>query len=264
MEKMNTAQNTATDSIAASFAADVQQARNLRITDKTTLGELLEILGLEAGQKRKGNTPTRAKLIASAEPIVKMCDITLYNSGFALYENGIGRHYVVWLPYCVNFTYYFNKLRDTEKEYLRETDKVPSEKLMTSKWTSIVAFFGEERITQNMFYGFGNADTSTKGGTDEDEEFKPEPEDEDMEGRNFVWYDETLGVDPLDAVIRRENREEMLAAMTYKQREVFVLYHKYGWTQQKIADVIGISRDSVNDRLECTYRNAKKVIQNAW
>lgn len=71
-----------------------------------------------------------------------------------------------------------------------------------------------------------------------------------MEGRNFVWYDETLGVDPLDAVIRRENREEMLAAMTDKQREVFVLYHKYGWTQQQIADKLGISKMSVCERLK--------------
>ena len=55
----------------------------------------------------------------------------------------------------------------------------------------------------------------------------------------------------------------MLAAMTDKQREVFVYYHKYNWTQQQIAEVIGISRDSVNDRLEGAYKKAKMVIQKA-
>lgn len=260
MEKMNTAQNTATDSIAASFVADVQQARNLRITDKTNLGELLEILGLEAGQKRKGNTPTRAKLIASAEPIVKMCDITLYNSGFALYENGIGRHSVIWLPYCVNFTYYFNKLRDTEREYLRETDKVPSEKLMTSKWTSIVAFFGEERITQNMFYGFGNCDTETL--ESENDEQDNEVVDEDTDGEYFSWNDETLSVNPLEAVIRRERRDTMLSKLSDKQHEVFILHYKYGWTQKKISEKLGISPAAVCMRLNSAKAIIKIFLKN--
>lgn len=222
---------------------------NMKITAKTTLGEAITILDLKPGQKKKGKTPTRLKLTTSEEPLVQIHGCTLYASGYALYENGFGRHSVVWLPYCVNFTYYFNKLRDAEKDYLREKAEVPDKALMESSWATIVALFGEERITQRMNRGFGNADPSAEGDSI-DEENENEPEDEDMEGRNFVWDDETLGVDPLDAVIRRENREEMLAAMTDKQREVFVLYHKYGWTQQKIADTLGISKMSVCERLK--------------
>lgn len=246
MDNMNIAQNTAiTES-------------PLEITNKTTLGELLITLGLEPGQKRKGKTPTRAKLIASAEPFVKKGDITLYNSGFALYENGIGRHSVVWIPYCVNFTYYFNQLRDAEKDYLKERAEVPDKALIETPWATIVALFGEERITQSMNRGFGNAEEDNES---DQEEY--EPGDEDMEGMNFVWDDEVFGTNPLNVVIRRENRKEMLASMTEKQREVFVLYHKYDCTQQQIAEVIGISRDSVNDRLEGAYKKARMVIQNA-
>jgi len=219
------------------------------ITAKTTLGELLAILGLKPGQKKKGKTPTRLKLTTSEEPLVQVYGSTLYASGYALYENGLGRHSVIWLPYCTNFTYYFNKLRDAEKDYLRESAEVPDKALLETSWATIVTLFGEERITQSMNRGFGNADPSADGDSI-DEENENEPEDEDMEGRNFVWDDETLGVDPLDAVIRRENREEMLAAMTDKQREVFVLYHKYGWTQQKIADTLGISKMSVCERMK--------------
>ena len=74
-----------------------------------------------------------------------------------------------------------------------------------------------------------------------------------------MWDDEPLDVDPLDAVIRRENREMMLAAMTDKQREVFVLYHKYGWTQQKIADEIGISQQAITKLLSKANLRAQKL-----
>lgn len=221
----------------------------MNITAKTSLSEVITLLDLKPGQKKKGKTPTRLKLTTSEEPLVQIHGSTLYASGYALYENGLGRHSVVWLPYCVNFTYYFNKLRDAEKDYLRERSEVSDKALMETSWATIAALFGEERITQSMNRGFGNADPSADGDSI-DEENEDEPEAEDMEGRNFVWYDETLGVDPLDAVIRRENREEMLAAMTDKQREVFLLYHKYGWTQQQIADKLGISKMSVCERLK--------------
>ena len=248
MENMNIAQNAAALPV---------------ITDKTTLRDLLSILGLEQRQKRQGKTPTRVKLMnADGLPLAKMDGCTLYETGFVLYENGYGRHSVVWLPYCVNFTYYFNKLRDAEKEYLKETDDVPNEILVSSPWTTTVSLFGEERITQALNRGLGNADIKPE--TDEvDDDKENETEDVDYEGKFFSWNDETLGVDPLDAVIRRETRREMLAAMTDKQREVFVLYHKHTWTQQQIAEVIGISRDSVNDRLEGAYKKARMVIRNA-
>lgn len=41
--------------------------------------------------------------------------------------------------------------------------------------------------------------------------------------RAFNWYDGHMGENPQDAIERRETREEMLAAMTDKQREVFIL-----------------------------------------
>ncbi len=194
-------------------------------------------------------------MTTSEEPLVQIHGCTLYASGYALYENGLGRHSVVWLPYCVNFTYYFNKLRDAEKDYLRERAELSDKALMETSWATIVALFGEERITQSMNRGFGNSDPSAEGDFI-DEENENEPEDEDMEGRNFVWDDETFGVDPLDAVIRRENRERILAAMTDKQREVFVLYYKYGMSQREIAEYLGINQKAVSDRLKYA---AKKI-----
>lgn len=226
------------------------------ITNKTTLRDLLSILGLEQRQKKQGKTPTKAKLMnANGLPLAKMDGCTLYETGYVLYENGYGRHSVLWLPYCVNFTYYFNKLRDTEKEYLKETDDVPNETLVSSPWITTVSLFGEERITQHMNRGLGNTDAAEKTDAESDKS-DDEPEFEDHEGKFFVWDDETLGVDPLDAVIRRETRDQMLAAMTDKQREVFVLYYKFGMSQREIAEYLGINQKAVSDRLKYA---AKKI-----
>ncbi len=201
------------------------------ISPRTRLGELLEILGLKPGQRRKGTTPTRVKLLASgSEPIAKIGGVTLFRNGYALYENGFGRYSIVWLPYCVKFTYRFNGLRDAEKDYLRETAEITEEQMLHTRWAAAVALWGEERITQHLNRGIGNAET-TEATETVDDELETEAEAEDTEGRNFVWDDETLGVDPLDAVIRRETRAAMLSEMTDKQRDVFVLYYKYGWTQ---------------------------------
>ncbi len=226
----------------------------MNITAKTTLGELLATLGLMPGQKKKGKTPTRLKLTTSEEPLVQVHGSTLYASGYALYENGLGRHSVIWVPYCTNFTYYFNKLRDSEKDYLRESAEVPDKALMETSWATIVTLFGEERITQSMNRGFGNA-KATEYGMESEEEY--EPKDEDTEGKNFVWDDEPLGVDPLDAVIRCENRNEMLAAMTDKQREVFILYYKFGMSQREISEYLGINQKAVSDRLKFAAKKTK-------
>ena len=92
------------------------------ITADTTLGELLAMLDLP---DEKPPVPTPRELFKTAgEPIANMNDCILFNNGFVIYQNITGRT-VVWLPYCTSFTYYFNKLRDSEKDTLRETFELP-------------------------------------------------------------------------------------------------------------------------------------------
>ena len=52
----------------------------------------------------------------------------------------------------------------------------------------------------------------------------------------------------------------MLEGMTEKQREVFILYFKEGYTQREIAGLIGISKQSVNERLEGAIKKVKNKI----
>ena len=98
------------------------------ITMKTTLGELLAMLDL--GEKPPVPTP-RELFETAGEPIAKMRGCTLFRNGYAIYQNTTGRT-VVWLPYCKNFTYRFNKLKDSEKDTLKETYSLPEGYILTS------------------------------------------------------------------------------------------------------------------------------------
>ena len=68
-----------------------------------------------------------------------------------------------------------------------------------------------------------------------------------------------MGENPQDAVERRETREEMLAAMTDKQREVFVMYYRDGMTQEQIAATFGITQVGVKHHLDAALEKAKKL-----
>ena len=231
------------------------ETMNTQITATTTLDELLTMLDL--GEKPK--MPTPKALFEEDEPIADMSDCTLFRNGFAVYKNGTGRT-VVWLPYCSSFTYYFNKLRDSEKDTFKETCELPDGFLASQPWILAVTLIGDHRIEANSM----NRTGSRKDTTDYDSADNGD-KDGDMElaiadpfRRAFNWYDGRMGENPQDAVERRETREEMLTAMTDKQREAFVMYYRDGMTQEEIAEIVGVSRDSVNDRLEGALKKAKK------
>ncbi len=257
MENMNIAQNAAVN-ITASFAADAQPEHTLPITDKTTLGELLTLLCLEAGQKKPNKTPTPKNLRISAVPVAKMLDCIVYDNGFAYYNNG-SRHSVLWLPYCVNFTYYFYPLRDVEKNTLSETFPLPEGLLESTAWPIVVTLIAEHRIEHHM-------DTNAGIGHAEVKEVPEEEDEPDIEGRDnrcfeFMWHEEPINVNPLDAVCRKETKEEILAELTDKQREVFIRHYRDGYTQQKIAEMLGISKAAVSMRLKEARETAKIILK---
>ena len=233
------------------------------ITAKTTFSELLAILGLEPWQKRPQSTPKKASLLAmSGKPIIDMSGIRVFPSGYALYVNRFGKYSVVWLAYCTRFIYKFNGLTDAEKLYLDDKKVLSYDDLVALPWLSVIALFGEERITRKIDKGFGCKSITDSQETDEDPVII-EQEDVDLEGRNFTWGDEPLGVDPLNAVIRRETRDALLNVFTDDQREVFVLYYRNGWTQRRIADYLGIDRSSVKSRLYLAKKKAKIFFRDA-
>ena len=225
------------------------------ITPRTKLGEVLEMLDL--GEK-PAKSPTAKALYEESAPIAEMNGCALFRNGFVVYANRSGRT-VIWLPHCTHFTYHFNKLRDAEKDTLHETFTLPEGYLEKQRWVVAVTLIGEHRIEANAMNRTGSrkdtVDLASKDRGDKDD--RVEEVVADPYRRAFNWYDGHIGENPLDAIIRRENREEMLAAMTDKQREVFIMYYRDAMTQRQIAKVLGISQKAVDYRLDSALMRAK-------
>lgn len=238
------------------------------ITEKTTLGELLKLLN--PGEKPH-EIPTPKKLRENAgKPIalypvpesasVENVECTVYSNGFAVYDNGSGRT-VIWLPDCTSFTYVFTRPKTSEDGKLPYKKHIPDEMLESLSWFIAVMLIGDHRVENNLM----NRKSSRKGAKDYDTDDygdkcgEAEETVEEEYRDEFFWNEGRFGENPLDALIRKERDAAMLAAMTDKQREVFLLYYKEGYTQQQIADMLGLSKRSVKERLGWALSKAKKI-----
>lgn len=238
---------------------------NNNITENTTLAELISILGPVT---KAAKTPTSKVLREEAgEPIASSPDplgygdgILVYSNGYAVYDNGSGRT-VVWVPACTSFTYYFDKMKESEKGgEIKEHIDLPEGFLESQPWVLALTLIGDHRVEMNMMNRTGSRtgtrdyDSDDNGDKDGDAENAVEKSYQN----EYNWREDRVGEDPETIYIRKETRREMLECMTDKQREVFILYYQYGYTQQEIADMLGISKQSVNERLEGSVRKVRK------
>lgn len=67
----------------------------------------------------------------------------------------------MWLPYCKSFTFYFNKLRDSEKDTSRETYELPDGFLSAQPWILAVTLIGDHRIEANSMNRTGSRKDTT-------------------------------------------------------------------------------------------------------
>lgn len=74
-------------------------------------------------------------------------------------------------------------------------------------------------------------------------------EDETEEKRGQSWTSGDYYESPEEACVCRETMKEQLGRLTDKQREVFILYHVYGFEKYEIAERLGVSRAAVTYRL---------------
>ena len=228
------------------------------INNETTLNELLGSLG---NVTRAEKTPTPKKLSETGGAVVAKADGCMaYSCGYAVYDNGSGRT-VMWLPDCVSFTYHFDESSDAEKGILPDKDTLPEGLLESLPWVTVVTLIGEHRIESNSMNrtssrtGTKDYDSDDLGDKDGDAEAAMEKTYE----RAYAWREDRIGESSETIFIRKETRREMLESLTEKQREVFLLYYYDGLKQREIAERLGISRDSVNDRLEGALKKVKKL-----
>lgn len=227
------------------------------ITKDITLAELLAILGPVT---KADKTPTVRKLLEDmGAPIITADNCQIFANGYAVYDNGSGRT-VMWIPDCVSFTYFFVKPKDTEIGITPAKETLPVGYLESLPWPLVLTLIGDHRIEDNMMNRTGSRIGTKDYDSDDNGDKDGDAEDaiEASYRKEYCFLEAQIGEDPETIYIRRETLREMLKEMTMKQREVFVLYFKEGYTQQEIADMIGISKQSVNERLEAALRKAKK------
>jgi len=252
---------------ASTTAAIPETKESFNITENTTLGELLKLLDL--GEKPH-EIPTPKKLRENAgKPIafypmsgsvpVQNVECTVYSNGFAVYDNGSGRT-VLWLPDCTSFTYIFAKPKASEEGMLPYKDQIPDEMLESLSWFTAVTLIGDHRVENNLMNRkSGRSMLVNYNSYDYDDKHYADDE-KDPYRSVYFWNDGRFGENPLDALIRQERNREMLAAMTDKQREVFLLYYKDGYTQQQIADMLGCVVSMVNKHLSASLKKIKNLI----
>lgn len=232
---------------------------NIIITEKTTLKELLEILEASGCVEKAETTPTPRALrerkhedgtVEQVAPITQTSDgsCLVYSSGYAVYDNGTGQT-VVWLPECRSFTYCFDKLKDNEKKLAPQRSTVGEDVLDGQPWFMAVMLCGDHKVEHNSM----NRQCSRKGSKKELND-GDETEEKQEKRWNGAYHYES----PEQAYIRKETIREQLSKLTPRQREVFLLYHKYGYKQQEIADMLGIRQQSLNE----TLKDAETKIRN--
>ena len=260
---------------------DAKSESGLNITENTTLGELIKLLNLGT---KPYETPTPKKLRENAGdpvahyplPEVKYFGsedssfvddntdpkegCTVYSNGYAVYDNGSGRT-VLWLPDCTSFTYVFTRPKSSEDGKIPYKKQISDEMLESLSWFMAVMLIGDHRVENNLM----NRKSSRKGAKDYDTDDygdkcgEAEEAVEEEYRDEFFWNEGRFGENPLDALIRKERDAAILAVMTDKQREVFLLYYKEGYTQQQIADMLGVDQTSVRDRLDGVLKKIKKI-----
>ena len=174
--------------------------------------------------------PGAAQLRNSGTPLVEFVDfgkdhrLEVYASGLVLYRRD--QHQTVFCLHRVKDMYY----------------STPEEEKNPLPWHFHLMMVGDDRIFHNIQMA---------------EEF------------NLISFDEiTLDnlavqdlhvMEPLEALIREEVREEIYRCMTKKQAVVFKLYYEEKMTQSEIAKLINMSRDAVNELLKRARANLRKL-----
>ena len=231
--------------------------RIYNITEKTTLGELLEILN--PGEK-PAETPTPKDLrVTAGDPVASEERCLVYSNGWAVYDNGSGIT-VVWLPDCVRFTYQFSKPKKNESLVVSASEELPEGLLASQPWPIAVTLLGDYSVERNLMKRKGSSCSSKAFGESDCECDFTEEYVADAVLEDFFRKQGRVAQDPEDIYIWKETLQEMLDNMTKKQRKAFVLYYIYGYKEVEIAMRLNISQPAVTKLLKHAVERAKEKL----
>lgn len=173
-----------------------------------------------------------------------MCEV--FSNGYAIYDNG-DRRTVLWVPDCTKRTYFFGKLNDNQKEYLRETEEIGEDVLGVCPWYMALILAGEHCIEANMAHAKSVGVASIFDQAECDVE------------KAYRWVGASHFDTPEVAYLKKEAAEARKKALTDKQWEVYVMRYEMGMSQEEIARKLGITPKSVQNRTEGAMKKIKKI-----
>ena len=183
-----------------------------------------------------------------------VCEV--YSNGYAVYDNG-NRRTVIWVPDCSSATYYFGKLSDKEKEYLKEKEVIGADIMGDCPWCTALIIAGENCIESNMRHPKSQGTTSDYN--KEDLDIKPAAH----------WVGSSHFDNPEAAYLKKEAMMEVRKGMkqlTPKQREAIQLCYYEGYTQEEAAQKLGLAQSTISGRIEYGERalsnGLKKYFKN--
>lgn len=201
---------------------------------------------LKKAKRRPGAIQLRAEVSQIAVKQIGndgLCEV--FVNGYAVYDNG-DRKTVLWVPDCGSATYHFTKLRDNEKQYQVEKDTVGQDVFGPAPWYIAVTVAGENNIERNLDHPKSVGTMSDTG--EEDYEVKPA----------YRWIGGSHFDNPEEAYIKKEAEEERRAVFTEKQMAAYECYFVNGYSEEKAAQMLGISRRALRDRIDCIQMKMKK------
>ena len=206
-----------------------------------------------------------------AQITVGEATVEVYENGYGIFDNG-DRKTVVWVPDCPKAArYYYPATYDEkckEERRLRgedyeddpdccivkgtepEEDKLDEEQLAEMTWYLAVVIAGENRIEQNLEHPISSGSRSDRY-----------HDDLDSTGR-YSWSCGARFQNPEEAVLYKEEQAERCADLTEKQQEVYRYYYEEEYTQEEIADMLGISHQAVCERLESVRKKISEYYEN--
>ncbi len=217
-----------------------------------TLKDLLA--SLDAVSKMEKAPTPKALREGAGKPVAELPGLQVYQNGYAVYENSSGRS-VFRAAEGLSFTYCFQPARPGENSPLPTSFTIPRKVLEELPWYIPLTLVGDYRVEYNGRIHSRECSLNLEDPGMLDNLLSEKEYSSDSFGFGF-----SLGENPESTLIRRETNEELLSALTGRQREVFALYYLEGCNQYEIADMLGMSRPAVSrllrralDRLEGSH-----------
>ncbi len=203
-----------------------------------TLQELKDQTEMTAGLPK----PTPRQLREDGQVVdVYMADdyrITVYKNGFAVAQSG-RRTTVVRVDECGAYTYDFDNtgLNGEEDALPHQLD---TDYFLNLEWPIRLMLMADDQLEEN-------SDSRERKWISKHPEIA---DDKNWMQGGYSSFE--------DALLNQMEKEEMLKTMTDKQREAYLLYFKYGYTQEEIGQKFKISKESVKERLDGALKKMRK------